>query len=75
MQEGDIYRREKHIGDTAWRSGYQFIGDDAEVNFNNILSALQNVPNDKKDTFISADKLGSPNIYGGNIYGGKIYAG
>ena len=74
MQEGDIYRREKHMGDTTWRSGYQFIGTDPEVDFDSILDALK-AANGTKTTFITADSAGSPNIYGGKIYGGTIYAG
>ena len=62
------------MGDTTWRSGYQFSGTDPEVDFDSILTALKNA-NGTKTTFITADSAGSPNIYGGKIYGGTIYAG
>lgn len=49
-------------------------GSDADVTFNNILSALKEA-NGTETTFITADRLGAPNIYGGKIYGAEIYAG
>ena len=78
MQANDKYRRESFDGGTTWCIGYQFVGkdgvngSDANVNFNNILSALQRAAS-TQSSFITADELGAPNIYGGKIYGAEFF--
>ena len=75
----DKYRRDKLYNGT-WGTPYQFKGtdgrpgSDANVTFNNILRALQAASN-TKTTFITADSVGAPTIYGAKIYGAEIYAG
>ena len=75
----DKYRRDKLYNGT-WGTPYQFKGtdgrpgSDANVTFNNILQALQ-AASKTKTTFITADKVGAPTIYGAKIYGAEIYAG
>lgn len=49
-------------------------GSSANVTFANIKAALMRAAA-TEDTFITADELGAPNIYGGKIYGAEIYAG
>lgn len=50
-------------------------GDNANVDFESILSALQDahLAEDISETFITADSVGTPHIYGGKIHGGEIY--
>lgn len=78
QQSADKYRRESFDGGTTWGAPYQFRGtdgrpgSDASVTFNNILRALQTASN-TKTTFITADEMGAPNIYGGKIYGSVFY--
>ena len=75
----DKYRRDK-LYNGAWGTPYQFKGtdgrpgSDANVTFNNILKALQ-AASQTKTTFITADSVGAPTIYGAKIYGAEIYAG
>lgn len=47
-------------------------GSDANVTFNNIKAALQKAAS-TQSTFITADEMGAPNIYGGKIYGAEMY--
>lgn len=49
-------------------------GSDASVTFANIKAALQQAES-TETSFITADAVGAPNIYGGKIYGTEIYAG
>lgn len=49
-------------------------GSDANVDFDNILAALQEAHGVER-TFITATKAGAPEIFGGKIYGSEIYAG
>lgn len=83
MAANDKYRRDSIDGGTTWGTPYQFAGtdgkngengSDANVTFNNMLSALQKAQSTKK-TFITADSAGAPTIYGAKIYGAAIYAG
>lgn len=80
MTANDKYRRDSLDGGTTWGEPYQFKGtdgsdgSDANVTFNNIKSALQRAAS-TQTSFITADEMGSPNIYGGKIYGGVIYGG
>lgn len=80
MGTNDKYRRDSLDGGTTWGTPYQFVGtdgrngSDANVTFNNILSALQKAEN-TKTSFITADGVGAPTIYGAKIYGAEIYAG
>lgn len=79
MGTNDKYRRDSLDGGTTWGDPYQFRGadgkngSDANVTFANIKAALQKAASTQK-TFITADEMGAPNIYGGNIYGAKMYA-
>lgn len=83
MAANDKYRRDSLDGGITWGQPYQFRGEDgmsgsdgsdANVTFNNILRALQTAA-DTKTTFITADQVGAPTIYGAKIYGAEIYAG
>lgn len=83
MQTNDKYRRDSLDGGTTWGNPYQFIGtdgrngsdgSDASVTFKNILNALQKAET-TQSTFITADSVGAPTIYGAKIYGAEIYAG
>lgn len=82
MSDSDMYRRDSLDGGKTWGNAYQFRGkdgrngsdgSDATVNFSNILNALKTAAS-TQNTFITATKLGAPNIYGANIYGAKMYA-
>lgn len=79
MGTNDKYRRDSLDGGTTWGSPYQFRGQDgsngsdANVTFDNILKALQKAAS-TKETFITADSLGAPTIYGGEIYGATMYS-
>lgn len=74
----DEYRRESTDGGTTWSDGIKFVakdgrnGSDANVSFNNIKAALQKAAS-TQTSFITANEVGAPNIYGGNIYGAKMY--
>lgn len=80
QQEGDTYRRDTYDGGKTWGEPYQFVGkdgtngSDASVTFSSVLGALQ-LAAASKTTFITADELGAPTIYGAKIYGAEIYAG
>lgn len=86
MQSTDKWRRDYDYAANTWGTPYQFRGEDgapgadgadgsdASVTFNNILRALQNAQN-TKTTFITADSVGAPTLYGAKIYGAEIYAG
>lgn len=80
QQEGDKYRRDTYDGGKTWGEPYQFVGkdgtdgSDASVTFSSVLGALQ-LAAASKTTFITADELGAPTIYGAKIYGAEIYAG
>lgn len=83
QQEGDKYRRDTYDGGKTWEEPYQSVGtdgrdgidgSDASVTFNNVLRALQRAEA-TQTTFITADELGAPTIYGAKIYGAEIYAG
>lgn len=83
MSSSDKYRRDSLDGGATWGDPYQFRGEDgangrngsdANVTFNNILKALQTA-NSTQTTFITADSVGAPTIYGAKIYGAEIYAG
>lgn len=82
METNDKYRRESFDGGTTWGSPFQFRGtdgtngrpgNDASVTYNNIKAALQKAAS-TQTSFITADEMGAPNIYGGKIYGSKMYA-
>lgn len=76
----DEYRRESTDGGTTWSDGIKFVardgrnGNDANVTFDNMLKALQKAES-IKTSFITADAMGAPTIYGAKIYGAEIYAG
>jgi len=81
MQSTDKFRRDSLDGGKTWGTAYQFRGEDgkdgengsdANVTFSNILSALQKADG-IKNTFITADSLGTAKIYSAEIYGPKIY--
>lgn len=78
MQTNDKYRRDSLDGGTNWGEPYQFKGTDGEkggdanVTFANIKAALQKAAS-TQSTFITADEMGAPNIYGGKIYGAEMY--
>lgn len=81
MQTNDKYRRDSLDGGKTYGTPYQFKGtdgrngsngSDADVTFANIKAALQEAAS-TQTTFITADKMGAPNIYGGNIYGANLY--
>lgn len=80
MQPNDRFRRESVDGGETWGNGYQFVGidgqpgDDADVTYDNIKAALQKAAK-TKTSFITADEMGAPTIYGGKIFGGEFYAG
>lgn len=80
MQSGDIYCCDWNYTTNQWGDPYKFVGTDgapgspANVTFNNILSALQKAEA-TKSTFITANEVGAPTIYGAKIYGAEIYAG
>ncbi len=83
QQEGDKYRRDTYDGGKTWGDPYQFVGtdgrngvngSDASVTFSNVMHALQ-LAAANQTTFITADELGAPTIYGAKIYGAEIYAG
>ena len=83
MTDDHYYRRDSYDGGSTWGTPYQFRGqngkdgndgDDANVNWKNIKAALQKADG-VQDSFITADEMGSPRIYGGEIYGANIYAG
>lgn len=80
MRVTDYYRRDWDYAADEWGSAYQFRGkngsdgSDANVTWNNVKSALQRAGSTKQ-SFITANEIGSPNIYGGNIYAANIYAG
>lgn len=82
MTDSDMYRQDSLDGGTTWGNAYQFRGkdgrngsdgSDATVNFTNILNALKEAAS-TQTTFITATKLGAPNIYGANIYGANVYS-
>lgn len=82
MQANDKYRRDSLDGGTTWGAAYQFKGtdgkngnngSDASVTYDNIKKALQKAAS-TKTSFITADEMGAPNIYGGKIYGAEMYA-
>lgn len=79
----DEYRRESTDGGTTWSDGIKFVakdgrdgsdGSDASVTFDNMLKALQKAES-TKTSFMTADEMGAPTIYGAKIYGAEIYAG
>lgn len=80
MGTNDKYRRDSLDGGTTWGDPYQFRGadgkngSDANVTFDNMLKALQKAES-TKTSFITADEVGAPTIYGAKIYGAEIYAG
>ena len=83
MTSSDYYRRDSLDGGITWGAAYQFRGkdgydgsdgSDASVTFDNILAALQKA-NDVESTFITAEEVGTVNVYANNIYGGNFYAG
>lgn len=79
MSANDKYRRESYDGGGTWEPGYQFRGTDgkngsnANVTFDSIKSALQKAAS-TQTSFITADEVGAPTIYGGKIYGAQMYA-
>lgn len=81
MESGDIYCCDWDYTKNEWKEPYKFVGQDgrpgsdgsdANVDFNNILKALQKAAS-TQTTFITADEVGSPNIYGGKIYGAEMF--
>ena len=83
----DKYRRESFDGGQTWGDGYQFVGEQgkegpqgpqgprgsaATVTWSKIKEALQTAAT-TETSFITADALGSPIIYGGKIYGAEFY--
>lgn len=82
MQSADKWRRDWDYYRDEWGVPYQFRGEDgkpgangndASVTFDNVLKALQKASS-TKSTFITADEVGAPSIYGGKIYGAEMYA-
>lgn len=83
MQDGDLYCCDWDYAGNKWGPAYKKVGtdgkpgtngSDANVSFNNIVKALQTADGVKK-TFITANDVGAPTIYGAKIYGAEIYAG
>lgn len=79
MAANDKYRRDSLDGGTTWGDPYQFRGtdgqngSDANVTWSNIKSALQRAAS-TQSSFITANEMGAPNIYGGKIYGADMYS-
>lgn len=77
--DSDVYRRESCDGGITWGAGIKFIardgtnGSDASVTYANIKKALQKAAS-TQTSFITADEMGAPIIYGGKIYGAEMYA-
>ena len=77
--DSDVYRRESCDGGITWGAGIKFIardgknGSDANVTYDNIKKALQKAAS-TQTSFITADEMGAPIIYGGKIYGAEMYA-
>ncbi len=89
MGTADKFASYTYDGGSTWTDAVKLVGDDgqdgengkngrdgsdADVTFANIKAALQKAAS-TESTFITADEMGAPNIYGGNIYGANIYAG
>ncbi len=79
----DKWRRDYDYGTDTWGEPYQFRGEDgepgepgtdADVTWDNVRRALSSAAA-LKESIITIDSIGSPNLYGGNIYGCNIYAG
>lgn len=83
MQSGDIYCCDWNYATDQWGTPYKFVGtdgangrpgSDASVTYENMLKALQKAES-TKTSFITADEIGAPTLYGAKIYGAEIYAG
>lgn len=80
--DSDVYRRESCDGGSTWGTAIKYIakdgkdgrpGSDANVTYDNIKKALQKAAS-TQTSFITADEMGAPIIYGGKIYGAEMYA-
>lgn len=83
MQSGDIYCCDWNYAAGTWGNPYKFVGKDgtdgadgkdALGTWENVKKALSSAAA-IKESIITIDGVGSPNIYGGKIYGTEIYSG